>query len=564
MLKKISHGQCMRILCMLLICQSLVFSEESLPDLADLVIPNLKAMPAPAMRVFEGGIQMAVTTESPEAQQRVLQGLNLIHGGWDFEAYRQFMEAVKLDPECLMANFGVAFSLAGADSEFSKARLTAATRMLMLVERGKGTDLERGYVYAFKKLIDEGPLSAANAFNVVGRKYPNDVQLKLFEAFLRRSGFDEYGMPMPDQEIAEKAVRDLMKQFPDSRLLMHTWLMLRTENFDMSKDLPMARKLCEMVPDYPPYQHLLGHYEWRSGNFSQAATAFSRCGELYLRWMKESKLSIVDCPEWVRAEVYRTVALASSGDYESALAAANALANLPIPKERIESAGARMMFWEAKTLAARLLMRRGAKGDEALAIASLPKPDDVKDIVSRTKVGSFYQGLVIVLEGKKALAEGDAKRAEELFQLMAMHGEKMEEVRVQAGKVGELSPFLRAFECLEVSASEFKGDLTMKISNATVNAAYNWFSGARDKQRISSRMMPPITLFPMSAHLSDYYQNKKDLKSAREACEEGLLFWPNDLILLDHLQKIATLQNNTQDSKKFAEKIEDIKKGSNH
>jgi tetratricopeptide (TPR) repeat protein len=563
-MKKISHDQCMRILCLLLLLPTLLFSEESLPDMADLVIPNLKAMPTPEMRTFEGGIQMAITTSSPEAQQRVLQGLNLIHGGWDFEAYRQFMEAVKLDPECLMANFGVAFSLAGADSEFSKARLTAATRMLMLVDRGVGSDLERGYVYAFKKLIDEGPLAAADAFGVVGRKYPNDVQLKLFEAFLRRSGFDEYGSPMPDQEVAEKTVKDLMQQFPDSRLLMHTWLMLRTENLDMRKDLPMARKLCEMVPDYPPYQHLLGHYEWRSGNFAQAAAAFSRCGELYLHWMKESKLSIVDCPEWIRAEVYRTVALASAGDYESALAAANALATLPIPNDRIESAGARMMYWEAKTLAARLLMRRGAKGDEALAIASLPKPEAVKDIVTRTKVGSFYQGLVIVLEGRKSLAEGDTKRAEELFQLMALHGEKMVEVRVQAGKVGELSPFLRAFECLEVSAAEFRGLLTMKNSGATVSAAYNWISGARDRQKIASRMMPPITLLPMSSRLTDYYLNKNDVKSARETCEEGLLLWPNDLILLEHLQKIATLQKNTEESKKIAAQMEEIKNGTGH
>lgn len=525
----------------------------------DLILPKLAKLPAPQMRQFSSGISLAISSKDEKAQAHVLQGLNLIHGGWDFEAYRHFVEALKLDPDCLMANFGVTFALLGADSEFIKVRIAAVDRTLALVDAKVGSELERGYVYALTKLLEEGPLSAADAFGQVSRKFPNDVQAKLFESYFRRAGFDEYGSPKPEQELAQEMIQALMKKQPDSPMLMHCWLMMRTENLLCREDLPMARKLCELVPDYPPYYHLLGHYEWRSGNYRKAVSAFSRCGDLYLAWMKQADLSIVDCPEWIRAEVYRAVALASSGDYESALDAVSALTKQPIPLDRMESAGARMMYWEAKTLKARLLMRRGAVGDAALALQTIPQPDEVKSLVERTKVGSFYQGLVIALEGRKALTEGNKQRAEEMYQLMILHGEKMEEVREQVMKLGEIAPFSRAFICLEILAVELKGNIAMASGPASSGAAYNWYSGARERQTLATRMLPPISLFPMSAHVAQHFEVRKDWKSAQEAYEEGLEYWPNDLILLEGLKNVHLQQKNQAAADKAAAQIQQVK-----
>jgi hypothetical protein len=559
-MKIISHSCRMRNFIALMLLMSLSMAEESSRSIDDLMLPNLKNLHAPALRKFPNGVSIAVSGSTPEVQTMVLQGLNLIHGGWDFEAYRQFVEAIKIDPDCLMANFGLTFSLLGANGDYLKPRIAAADRTLALVSAGTGTELERGYVYALSKLFSEGPDSAADAFGQVASKYPNDVQLRLFEAYFRRSGFDEYGNPKPGQEAAQEIVSRLMKATPDSCLLMNTWLMLRTENLDVAKDLPMARKLCEMVSDYPPYHHLLGHYEWRSGNFGKAATAFSRSGELYVSWMKSSGLSIVDCPEWIAAEVYRAVSIASAGDYDSALAAAQALSRVPMPMERIESAGVRMMYWEAKTLEARLLMRRGAKGDAALAFSSIPKPDVMKDRAAKTKVGSFYQGLVIVLEGKKALEEGNRPRAEEMYQLMVMHGKKMEQSRAQAVSLGEVAHFGRAFNCLEILALELKGDIAMAQGKDSSSSAYNWYSGARERQNFATRMLPPICLYPMFARLSEYYLSKDDSKAALEIYKEGLGYWPSDLILLDGLKKTCLTLKDEKSAASISTQIDQVTK----
>ena len=40
---------------------------------------------------------------------------------------------------------------------------------------------------------------------------------------------------------------------------------LTTIRLDLGASVELARKLCLMAPDYAPYFHLSGHYEWRCG-----------------------------------------------------------------------------------------------------------------------------------------------------------------------------------------------------------------------------------------------------------------------------------------------------------
>lgn len=535
------------------------WAAEGPPDVKEVILPKVAQAKPVQLGAVPAGITMAISASDENAQKHVLQGLNLIHGGWDFEAYRHFVAALQLDPDCLMAHFGVIFSLLDTESEFLKVRVAAAERALALVQAGAGTEIERGYIFATMRLLDDGPGAAADAFAQVSQKYQQDMQLQLFETYFRRSGFDEYGSPKPEQEVAQEKVRALMKKQPDSPLLMHAWLMMRAENLKMDQDLPMARKLCQMVPDYAPYLHLLGHYEWRCGNHREAAEAFSRSGDLYQAWMKNYGFGIADCPEWIRAEVYRAVALASSGDYDSALAAAHALAKVPVPEDRLQSPGARMMWWEANTLEARLLMRRAEKGDFARAKASLPAKELVQKMSKHSKVAFFYQGLAMTLEGQIALADQNPARAEEIQQALAMHLPLMEQVRGDAIKLGELTVFARAFSFLEIAMLGFKGDLAMSKADAKSTSAYNWYSGARERQILASRLMPPSSLLPMNVPLGKYYESKGNFERAKEMYEEGLQYWPRDLCLLEALQKMQIANKDEAGAKATAELIKAVK-----
>lgn len=203
------------------------------------------------------------------------------------------------------------------------------------------------------------------------------------------------------------------------------------------------------------------------------------------------------------------------------------------------------MWWEANTLEARLLMRRGNPGDYALALASLPKKEVVKTMMPHTKVAHYYQGLAMLLDGKVALETKNLQRVEDMTKALAMHLPLMEQVRGDCLKLGELSYYMRAYEFMEIGSLKFKGDVAMSKADAASTAAYNWYSGARDRQVFATRMMPPISLLPMSVPMGRYYQSKGNFERAMEMYEEGLQYWPRDLNLLQSL-KLLQLQTKNE------------------
>jgi hypothetical protein len=525
-------------------------SAEEMPDVKKMLLAHVKPAAAEYYLAEPTGIKMAITAKSPAAQEHVVRGLNLIHGGWDYRAYQHFIAALEIDPDCLMAHFGVVFSLLDGDSEYNEPRAVAVERALALIKAGAGSKLERGYLFGLFQLLEEGPQAAAAAFAKVAESFPNDVQLPLFEVYFRRSGFDEQGKPLPDQELAQEKLAALMKKSPNSPMLMHAWLMIRAENRDVTADLPMARKLCELVPDYPPYCHLLGHYEWRSGNHHLAHLAFSRCVMLFRNWMKECQIELVDCPEWIRAEMYRAVAIACSGDYESALAMAKALSKVRISPARFKSAGARMLWWEASTLEMRILMRRREGDDVKMALASLPSKEFVKTLTPYSRVAFYYQGLAMLLESYIALEDQNWDRAKELTEAMNMHLPLMQQIRADVTRMGELSHYIRAYSLLDVATLQLKGDLAMAGPEAQRGVAYNWFSGANERQMFASRMMPPVSLTPTERALGRYFESKNDATRAMEVYRDGLVRWPKDLSLLE---AVAQLQSKSGDEKAASE-----------
>ena len=383
---------------------------DEVPDV-ELAIPTpVKALGKPAIRGFPGGIRMAVTAASDEAQAHVNQGLNHLHGGWEFEASRHFAAAMREDPACLLAHWGMVMCLIDPTPESLPARDAASERLLELIELGGGTELERGYAYGLVKFMQEGPAAAANAFRKVADKFPNDLQAAVFAALFGRGGFDESGEATPDQEAAEKRLLALVEKHPQSPVPLHALLFIRAEGPNPAASLDLVQKLGEMVPDYPPYLHLTGHYQWRCGDHRMAAVTFARAASRYHDWKKEQEIPLADCPEWIKAECYRAVALASSGDFENALVAAKEVAAIAPFEDRPSSPGNRMLLWEAKTLPARLLLSRHSKGDVAAAAASLPKPDSLKKFHEHTLAYWWIDGLRLVIETERLLRQRRSQR----------------------------------------------------------------------------------------------------------------------------------------------------------
>ncbi len=502
---------------------------KELPGVEAAIPDAVKALGEPTPMVFSNGIQMAVTAATDIAQAHVNQGMNHLHGGWEFEASRHFAAAMREDPDCLLAHWGMLMSLLSPSPETDPARIAVTARLLDLVDHGKGSQLERGYAYGLVKYIEEGPAGAANAFHKVAEQYPNDMQSVIFAALFSRGGYDELGYATPDQEAAEKSLLTLIAENPQSPIPLNALLTIRAEGPDLGDSLPLARKLCQIAPDYGPYLHLLGHYEWRCGQHGKAASAFGRASTFFEKWMKQNTATVADCPEWVKSECYRIVALVSKGDFDTSFAAARQFAATPSPKNRPASPGARLLLWDAKTLPARVLLHRGLHGNAGVAMESLPDPATLKQTLPSSLAFWWIDGIRLALEARRLIDEGKIPEARDVVAALTHHGEEMSKSQAAATAIGERSAWTRAFRALEVLASDLHGRLVLAGPKESIGTAYNWFASAADRQHPSPMMFPPMILTPMAIHLGEYYLATGKPQDAIESYERALTTFPNDM-----------------------------------
>ena len=550
----------MRFTLAALVCVTLATAADDPLPAADAVISErLEDLPEPSAAPIPDGIKMAITATDPKAQQHVLDGLNHLQGGWDFEAYRHFCAALAVDPDCLMAHWGVVIALLDAEPDLQDERAAALERMVALVDQEAGTELERSYAYALVVFIEKGAAAAADAFRKISAKFPNDPQLKLLSAAFGRSGYDEQGEAKPEQVAAEALLAGLLERNPDQPLLLYAYLTLRAEARDLRDDLERARQLCQLAPEYPPFFHLLGHYELHSGNATLAVEAFTRSGELYRQWMKANGISHTDCPGWVKSECYRAVAMATKGDYANALAVAKSVCEIEVPVERTRSEGGQLLLWEARTLSARILMRRDNKGDAALAIASMPSPESQKKYAQRTMSVWLYMGLAFALEANKAIDAGDLEAGRKLLASLTLHGEEMAKRRDTAKAGGEISAFLRAFNTLQICSSELRGLMAMAGPKEDIGSAFNWYRGALDRQTPASLLMPPGTLLPMEARLAEYHLAKGDPDAAVDILISAQVRHANDLEILTRLQTALAKAKHPEQAAEIGKQIEKVK-----
>lgn len=533
--------------------------EGGIPGVEAVISKQVAALPEPGPVPLPKGLTMAISASDPKAQKHVLDGLSNLHAGWDFEAYRHFCAALKIDPECLMAHWGVVVALIDPEPDLVDERTAALNRMIALVEKEAATELERSYAFGIATFFQKGAAAAAGVFQSVSDRFPNDPQSKLLAAAFGRTGYDDEGKPNPEQERAERLLGDMLAKDPEHPLYLYAYLTIRAEAPDLRGDLDRARRLCQIAPGYAPALHMLGHYELRNGNIPQAIEAFSQAGEAYRKWMTATGVTHADCPGWVKAECYRAAALATKGDYENALAVAKSVAAIDLPADRARSEGGQLLLWEGRTLETRLLMRRGNKSDITAALAALPKPDKHKAYGKTTHSVWFYQGLAFILEARRALLAGNAEEATKIASAVTLHGEKMAENRDAAAAAGERSAWIRSFNALEVFAGEMRGLMAMNGPKDGIGSAFNWYRAALDRQGPPTMLMPPTVLLPMQCRLAEYYVARDKPDDAVDILINAQSRFMNDIEILTRLETALKKAGHTKQAEEVKAEIEKLK-----
>ena len=558
---------------LLLIFHFVLWGELGADDfkVEDVIHPVVLKLGKPKVIAALGEGHMAISSSSEIAASHVAQGLGRMNASWDFEAYRHFCEAVKADPDCLMAYWGIAMSLAGSQHEFFSERKVAVDRMLDLLEseiaakKIRWSDLETRYAQAAGYLLTSGVRSAGLAFNSLSEKYPGDIQARLFSLFLQRDGFDSGGKPLIGQKKANEGIKKILEQYPEHLSVMAFWVSSQAEtpwNVLMLREevLPVARKLVKLLPEYPPYHLMLAHVEARCGNAALAIQTANDAANFYQAYMDEEKVDLYDCDGWIRAKVYLAALYEMKGEKIEAEQVGKELAQIKVKEERLFSRGAGLLLWEGRNVGARIMMGRSdiasfKKGQKLLE--TLPEEQWFKD---KSFALPYLNCIAIYLAVRMAIADKDIKSSKALFDQFLLRVDALGKTQKLASKTSSYSDWARAMNTLLMMVPELRGLIAQNEVGAIRLAAATWFRSASDRQGSPSNLLPPSVDYPMMWRLGLFHLQEGKLEKAEDAFREVLALRPNHLATLEGFHRVLKKMEKTQAAKLLEGRIEAVKR----
>ena len=208
------------------------------------------------------------TTCSPAAQKDFERALAMLHSFYFPETVNAFNATLKTDPDCAIAYWGLAMSnrpnpLVGP---FDAATLK---RGLDYVEKGEAigakSPRERDWLAAIKVYyqgydkIDQETRARGyrDAMEALTKKYPDDVEAKIFYALALNETFDHKSMEPLLKAVA--ILEPLDKKYPDHPGITHYLI----HSYDFApiaqRGLPAANKYAKIAPAAPHAQHMPSH-----------------------------------------------------------------------------------------------------------------------------------------------------------------------------------------------------------------------------------------------------------------------------------------------------------------
>jgi tetratricopeptide (TPR) repeat protein len=258
-------------------------------------LPTTTSAATTPARLMEGygRAHMPVTTKSGEAQKFFDQGLALLHSFWFYEADRSFERAAQLDPECAMAQWGIAMAAVN-----EKRRDEAVKRAKDLA--AKASDREKLYVDAVEAryqgekatVQNNGFLGASENYQRAMRKivafYPDDVDAKLFLALASMAGYERDGTPKPGTVEAIALLQVVLAKTPDNLAANH-YMIHATESGKRAIDGEAAADAYgSLAPKVGHAVHMPGHTYVHIDRWDDAAKAFEGSAEVDRAYIRDN------------------------------------------------------------------------------------------------------------------------------------------------------------------------------------------------------------------------------------------------------------------------------------
>jgi tetratricopeptide (TPR) repeat protein len=235
-----------------------------------------------------GAHHMAISTKNARAQMFFDQGVNLLFGFNHAEAIRSFREAARLDPDCAMCWWGVAFALGpNINLPMPPDAVAPAWQALQQATRlePKATPHERAWIEALAARYAKDPKADrhamdeafAQAMGKLWRDTPSDLDAGTFyaEAMMDTQPWDYW---QPDgvapkghgQEIVS-TLETIIKQAPEHPGALHLYIHSVEATTTPERAEHAADVLVKLMPEAGHIVHMPSHIYYRVGRYADAA-----------------------------------------------------------------------------------------------------------------------------------------------------------------------------------------------------------------------------------------------------------------------------------------------------
>lgn len=362
-----------------------------------------------------GNHHMPVTTTNASAQQYFDQGIRLVYGFNHDEAERSFREAARLDSNCAMAWWGVAYSLGPninlpLDAERNGRALDAVSRAKALISQA--SPRERDYIeaiavrYSADPNADRAALDKAfsEAMGALSRKYPDDLDVATLhaESMMNLRPWRYWttdGKPQEGTERILQVLESVLARDPQNPGANHYYIHAVEASQQPEKALPSAERLKTLVPAAGHLVHMPAHIQIRTGDYAGAAESNSKAAkadEAYLA--RTNARGVYPMMYYTHNYMFLSTAEAMQGQTQQSVESAKKAVSIVAPMTA-DPMAEYVLPWELYALA------RGEKWDAVLAY---PEPAES----SRSTRGFWRYARALAHATKGNLVEARRERQE--------------------------------------------------------------------------------------------------------------------------------------------------------
>jgi hypothetical protein len=220
------------------------------------------------------------TSCTPDAAAAFDRAMLFQHSFWYRASQRSFEAALKADPGCAIAYWGIALSLLWNPHAAPPAKNLAdgAAAIAKGMEVGARTERERDYLAALAAMYTDFDkvdhrtrvLNYMKAMEQLAAKYPNDQEAQIFYALALNVGASPADKTYANQLKGAAILEKIWERQPDHPGIAHYLIHLYDTPALAEKGLTAARRYAKVAPDAPHALHMPSHIFTRVGYWQES------------------------------------------------------------------------------------------------------------------------------------------------------------------------------------------------------------------------------------------------------------------------------------------------------